>query len=107
MIFIHGRLTTGFAQTGKAGEAGMNELTTDELLDDLDYCGYDPYYDDFRKDIVAEIRRRLEEQQVIVRCKDCIFGEPIEERYICINSKHCQSKSNKPDWFCADGVRRE
>ena len=104
MIFIHGRLTTGFAQMGKAGEVGMNELTTDELLDKLDYCGYDPYYDDFRKDIIAEIRRRLEEQQTIVRCKDCVHG-----RVYAPNCVDCELNelAKDEDWFCADGVRRE
>jgi len=43
----------------------------------------------------------------IVRCKDCIFGEQINDRYICTNVGHCQSKSNEPDWFCADGVPNE
>lgn len=42
----------------------------------------------------------------VVRCKDCIFGEQINDRYICTNVGHCQSKSNAPDWFCADGKRR-
>ena len=42
----------------------------------------------------------------VVRCKYCVFGEQINDRYICINAGHCQSKSNKPDWFCADGRRR-
>ena len=43
----------------------------------------------------------------VVRCKDCIFGEQINNRYICTNAGHCQSKSNEPEWFCADGVRRD
>ena len=43
----------------------------------------------------------------IVRCKECIFGEQINDRYICTNAGHCQSKSNEPDWFCADGDRKE
>ena len=43
----------------------------------------------------------------VVRCKDCIFGEQINDRYICTNAGHCQSKSNKPDWFCADGKQKE
>ena len=45
-------------------------------------------------------------QPEVVRCKDCIFGEQINDRYICTNAGHCQSKSNKPDWFCADGERK-
>ena len=99
----------------KVGEVEMKEMSTDELLDDLDYCGYDPYYDNFRKDIVAEIRRRLEEQQKIVRCEDCKFGYclnpscDIENRYYqClatyINGMRIVHKSN---WFCADGRKRE
>ena len=45
-------------------------------------------------------------EEGIVRCKDCIFGEQINDRYICINAGHCQSRSNAPDWFCADGERK-
>lgn len=43
----------------------------------------------------------------IIRCRDCIFGEQINDRYICTNARHCQSKSNEPDWFCADGIRKD
>jgi hypothetical protein len=45
-------------------------------------------------------------EQELVRCKDCVFGEQIKDRYICTNAGHCQSKSNKPDWFCADGEQK-
>ena len=48
----------------------------------------------------------LKSQPEVVRCKGCIFGEQINDRYICTNAGHCQSKSNAPDWFCADGERR-
>ena len=81
----------------------MNELTTDELLDDLDYCGYDPYYDDFRKDIVTEIRRRLEEQPEIVRCKNCKHWDTYNVE--CMKRHHPVPPYD--NWFCADGVKRE
>ena len=51
----------------------------------------------------------------VVRCKDCRYGEPEE------NTNHevmvmCQNKQNPvgyddllmaPDWYCADGERRD
>ena len=64
-----------------------------------DYKGIMEYIDD-----ALEL---LKEQPQIVRCKDCIFSEQINDRYICINAGHCQSKSNAQDWFCADGVKKE
>lgn len=44
-------------------DKAINMLTVDELLEELDYCGYDPYYDSLRKPVIAEIRRRLKEQK--------------------------------------------
>ena len=38
-------------------------LTNKELLDKLDYCGYDNYYSKIREPVVAEIARRLKENE--------------------------------------------
>ena len=68
---------------------------------------WEKYSDDWN-DHVCDRENRPEycPLKEIVRCKDCLFGEQINDRYICTNAGHCQSKSNKPDWFCADGERR-
>lgn len=34
-------------------------LTNEDLIDELDYCGYDNYYSKIREPIVAEIVKRL------------------------------------------------
>lgn len=39
----------------------LKTATNDELIDELDYCGYDSYYGDYRDDIVAEIKKRMRE----------------------------------------------
>lgn len=36
-------------------------LSTGQLLDELDYCGWDMYYNGMRKQVVDEIERRLNE----------------------------------------------
>ena len=35
------------------------EYNTDELIEALNYCGYDPYYSEYRGEIIAEIKKRL------------------------------------------------
>lgn len=42
----------------------LKTKTTDELIDELNYCGYDPYYKEYRADIVAEIMKRLQEPSI-------------------------------------------
>jgi hypothetical protein len=42
-------------------------VTNEELIDKLNYCGYDSYYEEYRADIVAEIKKRMRE-----RCSDAI-----------------------------------
>ena len=50
---------------------------------------------------------------VVVRCKDCRFGEQTknmrgEQRYACNNrfTGIFQDFVHEPDWFCASGERR-
>jgi hypothetical protein len=47
------------------------------------------------------IVRLLEEQEAVVRCKDC------KKRYtvLCIQEE-AGNINNQDDWFCADGERR-
>ena len=53
----------------------LKTATNEELIDKLDYCGYDSYYDKYRADIVAEIKKRMKEPIL-----DKIIAEIIELR---------------------------
>lgn len=44
-------------------EEDFKGLSADELIEKLDYCGYDPYYDSLRKPVVKEIKRRLKRRE--------------------------------------------
>lgn len=37
----------------------LTEYDTDELINALNFCGYDPYYSEYRDEIIAEIKKRL------------------------------------------------
>lgn len=39
----------------------------------------------------------------VVRCKDCIFNE----NGSCIHSENYDIDNYHPDWYCADGIRKE
>lgn len=39
----------------------ISKSTNDELIERLDYCGYDPYYNDLRQAVIAEIKLRMGE----------------------------------------------
>lgn len=49
----------------------------------------------------------------LVRCKDCRYGEPFKNRAgnDCIECNNddlwLDGNVNLPDWFCADGKRKE
>ena len=45
----------------------------------------------------------------IVRCKDCKHGEPCNdgEIYCKKDVGTIETAVHKPDWFCADGERKE
>ena len=54
----------------------------------------------------------VECKQELVRCKDCkhrsnemydYYDNPNNKVYVC----QIHDLANKPDWFCADGERRE
>ena len=47
----------------------------------------------------------LKEQQQIIRCKDCKYGEPWGVLIGCGTTKGFGITHN-PDWFCADGERK-
>lgn len=45
----------------------------------------------------------------LIRCKDCKHGEPCNEGDVYCNNDigTFESPVHKPDWFCADGERRD
>lgn len=58
------------------------------------------------KSDLDETLKVLGEQPEIVRCRDCIFARRLQNRFICTNTGHCESRTVGLDWFCADGERR-
>lgn len=42
---------------------GIKNLSVEKLLEELDYCGCDTYYLDYRNIVVAEIKSRLNENE--------------------------------------------
>ena len=68
--------------------------------------------------ISADVRdllvKLLREQQKVVRCKDCKYGEPVknvlgEDRYECClpESYVISDLALPPEWYCADGEVKE
>ena len=45
----------------------MEHETLKELIDDIEYFGCDPYYRDLWEQAIEEIRRRIEEKEIIER----------------------------------------
>ena len=60
------------------------------------------YYSKAIEDAIA----MLKEQPEIIRCKDCKHGADtiINGEYLF---KTCRGVNHEPDWFCADGERRD
>ena len=54
--------------------------------------------------LMADALAMLKEQSQIVRCKDCKWHDNAD-----ISSKWlpCISMKTNPNWFCADGVKRD
>lgn len=50
----------------------ISKSTNDELIEQLDYCGYDPYYNDLRQEVIAEIKLRMGGHD-ITQCDDAKF----------------------------------
>ena len=55
------------------------------------------------------LKELLKEQEEVVRCKDCKHGYECEFDIKCENEGNPQmfGTRHKPDWFCADGVRKD
>lgn len=44
----------------------------------------------------------------LIRCKNCKHGEPFNEDVFCTKDiGTIESCVHKPEWFCADGERKE
>ena len=53
------------------------------------------------EDLLKDVLELLKAQPEIVRCKECVSRDPRDG--MC---EHVQ-KIRDPDWYCADGVRRD
>lgn len=42
----------------------------------------------------------------VVHCKDCDYGEKVNSVYLCGKIRGF-GIAHEPDWFCADGERKE
>ena len=65
-------------------------------------CSYDGCFfehGDCKRDLLADALELLKEQEAVVRCKDC-------KHYMTIHCT-CDGCCISPDWFCADGKRKE
>jgi hypothetical protein len=78
-------------------------------------CGNCPYEIEQREDegisdctsaLAYDALALLKEQETVIRCKDCKYGEPWGVLIGCGTAKGF-GITHKPDWFCADGERKE
>lgn len=56
----------------------------------------------YQDQIVPELRLELEKRVEVVRCKDCVYNE----NGTCTHSEYFDDTKYRPDYFCADGERR-
>ena len=62
--------------------------------------------------LLKDVRELLNEQPEIIRCKDCKYYRAIPgycayDRIWQENKGHVWGMYCKPDWYCADGERRD
>lgn len=73
-------------------------------------CARCSYQNEFLRNCIghmhADAFALLEEQPEIVRCKDCKHGAPTIINGVWL-SVTCGDIDHRPEWFCADGKRRE
>jgi len=79
-----------------------------DAIDSLPNC-YNGYSDSYDKSYIIGVLEELPSAESVIRCKDCkhmIINEKHEAKpMICCFTKMCGT--TEPDWFCADGERRE
>jgi len=98
-------------------QSTCNQLATDcisrkeaiDAIDSLPNC-YNGYSDSYDKSYIIGVLEELPSAEPeIIKCKDCkhmIINEKHEAKpMICCFTKMCGT--TEPDWFCADGERRE
>jgi hypothetical protein len=64
-------------------------------------------YDKAHKGPPGGARKLIEEApEAVIRCKDCKHGAPtiINGAWLSVT---CGDVDHRPDWFCADGERRD
>ena len=54
----------------------FKEMSAEELVEQIDYFGCDPYYIEAWRPMKDEIAERLAREEKIVHCKDCTKAEP-------------------------------
>ena len=83
----------------------MDEQELNTLLGGLEGLTWDDWSDYHSDSEVREIAKAaiklIEEQQDIVRCKDCKYAEVFPMWVICRNNI-----TRGLNWFCADGERK-
>ena len=59
--------------------------------------------------LIAQIKEISQCYERVVRCKDCKHGRMINIlNYTCTESQnHCEHILHSPDWFCADGRKKD
>ena len=58
----------------------LMEYNTDELIEALNFCGYDSYYSEYRDEIIAEIKKRLNNRNPIPKV---VTQEQLEKMDAC------------------------
>ena len=93
-------------------------MTKQEFLDYFSLIDY-AYNESGRLESLSRmldelLKEQQEEQEALVRCKDCKYGYCLnpncdtDNRYYQCLATYCGGMriSHKSDWFCADGKRR-
>lgn len=89
---------------------GLREMSCRATWKDIDRIRHK--FQPIINDAVALLKEQEAAGYVLpVRCKDCIHGKQLFPDYISCqisdeNESGCHA-SHKPEWFCADGIRRE
>ena len=95
----------------------MNRLTDDrtakalkDIIDKLKEGGFEVDVSNERYVRLAEYEQTgLEPEEIrqTVRCKDCAFVDTLECRLNYIDKQRLIFTNRAPDWFCAEGRRKD